>query len=125
LHVEPPGPPSSTNETACLDFSGARTYIRLIGVQSAGDGSANLHGIPEGVHCGGPDDLQYVDVGALETLHLVPGAQVGIFDTVAGREESEPIAQLAGYLDHPESGIFEVYGIAPNLVTGIGEQFHP
>jgi hypothetical protein len=43
----------------------------------------------------------------------------------AGGERSESIAQLATYLQHPELGIFEVYGITPNLVTGIAEQFHP
>ena len=125
LHVEPAGPPAATNETACLDYSGARTYVRLTAVQADGDGSATLRGIPQGVHCGGPDDLQYEDVGPLETLHLLPGAQVGIFDITAGRERSDSITQLAAYLPRPESGTFEVYGVTPNLVTGVAEQFHP
>ncbi len=125
LHVEPPGPPAATEETACLDYSGARTYVRLTGLQADGHGSATLQGIPQGVHCGGPDDLQYATIGTLETLHLLPGAKVGIFDVTAGRQRAESIAQLAAYLPHPELGIFEVYGVTPNLVTGVAEQFHP
>jgi hypothetical protein len=77
------------------------------------------------VHCGGPDDLQYEDVGVLETLRLLPGAPVGIFDIEAGREKPESIGQLAAYLQHPELGIFELYGTTPNLITAIAEQFHP
>jgi hypothetical protein len=125
MHAEPPGPPAASDETACLEYSGARTYVRLTGVQPDRDGSATLRGIPQGVHCGGPDDLQYENVGNPETLHLLPGAQVGIFDVTAGREKSASIAQLAAYLPHPESGTFEVYGVTPNLLTGVAEQFHP
>jgi hypothetical protein len=125
LHAEPPGPQAAGDETACREFSGARTYVRLTGVQVDPDGSATLLGSPQGVHCGGPDDLQYSNVGITETLHLLPGAPVGIFDIAAGAEQSESIAQLAGYLQHPELGTFEVFGATPNLVTGIAEQYHP
>ena len=41
------------------------------------------------------------------------------------KERSKSTAQLAAYLQHPELGIFEVYGTTPSLVTGIAEQFHP
>jgi len=125
LHPEPPGPTATGNQTACRDYSGMRTYVRLTGVAVAADGGATLTAIPQGVHCGGPDDLQYADTGAAETLHLLPRSPVGIFDIAAKGEQSEPIGQLSSYLQHPELGIFEVYGDPPDLVTGIAEQYHP
>jgi hypothetical protein len=91
----------------------------------AGDGAATLQGVPQGVHCGGPDDFQYANSGPPETLHLLPGAPVGIFNITAGTETSQPVGGLAAYLQHPELGVFQVYGSPPNLVTGVAEQFHP
>jgi hypothetical protein len=51
LHIEPPGPPAAGDQTACREYSGARTYVRLTGVQVDAGGSATLRGIPQGVHC--------------------------------------------------------------------------
>jgi hypothetical protein len=113
------------NQTVCRNDTGSRAYVRLTDVQVDVDGAATLQGVPEGVHCGGPDDLQYANSGAPEVLHLVPGAPVGIFNIASGAEQSEAIAQLSTYLQHPELGIFQVYGDPPNLVTGMAEQFHP
>ena len=50
---------------------------------------------------------------------------MGIFNITAGIETSQPVGGLAAYLQHPEPGIFQVYGSPPNLVTGVAEQFHP
>jgi hypothetical protein len=112
-------------QTVCRNYTGSRAYVRLTTVQVAADGAATLQAVPQGVHCGGPDDLQYANSGAPETLHLLPGAPVGIFNIASEAEQSEAIAQLSAYLRHPELGIFQVYGDSPNLVTGIAEQFHP
>jgi hypothetical protein len=113
------------DQTVCRDDTGSRAYVRLTNVQVAVDGTASLQAVPQGVHCGGPDDIQYANTGAPEILHLLPGAPVGIFSIASGAEQSEAVAQLAAYLRHPELGIFQVYGDSPNPVTGIAEQFHP
>lgn len=126
LHPDASGLPSAGDQAKCRDYTGRRTYARISSVQVRPDGSANLLVVPQEVHCGGPDDLQYNDAGAApETLHLLPGSPVGIYDISSSSEQAEPIAQLSAYLRHPESGTFEVFGDAPNMVTGLAEAFHP
>ena len=125
VHPEPAGPPAVGDQTSCRASTGARTFVHLTGVDVAVDGSATLRSVPQDVRCGGPNDLQYSDAGAEEDLHLLSGAPVGVSDGPSGLDRALPVSQLAGYLQHPESGIFEVFGDTPGLVTGLAEQFTP
>lgn len=125
VHPEPPGPTPVGDQTSCRASTGARTFVHLTGVDLASDGSATLRSVPQDVRCGGPNDLQYSDAGAEEDLHLLGGAPVGVSDGPSGLDRALPVSQLAGYLQHPESGIFEVFGETPGLVTGLAEQYTP
>jgi hypothetical protein len=101
------------------------TFVRLLAVTVAADGSATLTGNPTTVHCGGPDDLQYLPGASTETVQLVAGGSVGIFSLTTMGDTPLPVGQLSAYLAKgPESGIFQVQGSLP-AATGIAEIYHP
>jgi hypothetical protein len=121
------GTPSPT-PTTCAEFEAGRVFVRLKTVTVARDGSAVLTGNPVTVHCGGPDDFQFVDGTGTTTVDLEVG---GTVDVVGADDEPAPldVHKLAAYVaSGGETDVFLVTGTEVGTVdhaTAVAEQFHP
>ena len=124
---------TSTTETStsllvnltCAQEQAANTYVQIVSVIDHPDGSATISAHPVVLHCGGPDDRQYLPQSSLVTVQLLPNANVQILKTYYATNIPATLSQLNAYIAANWDGnIFLVVGPS-SAATGIIGQFHP
>ncbi len=118
---------SSTTTTAQLSGCAqdqSKTYVQVTSVAALSGGAATLVVHPVTLHCGGPDDRQYLPQTDNETITLLSNAPIVILD-----QNFAPIAAnvsgLQSYVTaNTDGNIFFVDGPL-SAATGLTAAFHP
>ncbi len=118
---------SSTTTTAaptgCLTDQ-SKIYVEITVVNPQTDGSTSLAGHPVTLHCGGPDDRQYIPQLTSVNITLLSSASITILDANF-MPVSATVAQLQNYITANSDGnIFFVNGPI-TAATSIVAAFHP
>jgi len=128
-----PGTSTSTTETStslpvnltCVQEQAANTYVQIVSVVDHADGSATVTAHPVVLHCGGPDDRQYLPQSAVVTVQLVPHGNVQVLKTYYASNIPATLTQLNSYVAADWDGnIFLVAG-PESAATALIAQFHP
>jgi hypothetical protein len=102
----------------------AKTYIQVTSVTALASGGATLVAHPVTLHCGGPDDRQYLPQASNLNITLTSNAQIVILD-----QNFAPLAANVGGLQNyvtanTDGNIFFVDGPL-NAATSLTAAFHP
>jgi hypothetical protein len=112
--------------TSCAAWARAHTFVEIDKAKAAPRGAQTVTGFVVRVHCGGPDDLQYIATSKRYTGHVLPHATIKVLSFAKGISFPRlPESQLPKWIAHDQSGrIFTVTGPA-KAITALTEQYHP
>ena len=111
---------------ACQKWAKEHTFVFL--TKAAGNPKTGLTVIGQTVrvHCGGPDDLQFIPTGKRFTGHLLPNAKINVLTFANGIQTPRlPESKFAHWVatDH-NSGIYSVTGPS-KAIRALAEEYHP
>jgi hypothetical protein len=112
--------------TSCTAWAKAHTFVEILKAAPAAHGALTVTGYVVRVHCGGPDDLQFIPTNRKYTGHVLPHATIKVLSFTNGITFPRlPESQLPKWIAHDQSGrIFTVNGPA-RAITALTEQYHP
>ncbi len=128
LHTTKAATPATTSTvqlTGCARDQ-SNTYVQLLSITPSTSGGATISVHPVDLHCGGPDDRQYLPLLDTETWTVAPGATFTILNQ-SQNFASIPatLAQVQAYLiADPDNNIFQSKG-SLDAVTSLDAVFHP
>lgn len=112
---------------ACQKWAKSHTFVLITKAARARGAGLNVAGQQVTVHCGGPDDMQYLPTGKRFAGRLRPAATINVL--VFGRDGVEfprlPQSRFPRWVatDH-NSGIYTVTGPF-RAIRALHEQYHP
>lgn len=111
---------------SCTAWAKAHTFVEIEKATAAAHGGQTVTGFVVRVHCGGPDDLQYIPTDEKYTGHVLPRATIKVLSFAKGITFPRlPESQLPKWIAHDQSGrIFTVTGPA-KAITALTEMYHP
>jgi hypothetical protein len=117
---------AGTQATGCAAWAREHTFVEIDKAKAAPRGAQTVTGFVVRVHCGGPDDLQYIPTSKRYTGHVLPHATIKVLSFANGISFPRlPESQLPKWIAHDQSGrIFTVAGSA-KAITALTEQYHP
>jgi hypothetical protein len=118
--------PRANPQAACQKWAKEHTFVFL--TKATGNPRAGLRvsGQTVRVHCGGPDDLQYIPTGKHFTGHLLPNAKINVLTFTNGIQTPRlPQSKFSHWVatDH-NSGIYSVTGPF-KAIRALAEEYHP
>ena len=121
---------TATGEAACEQYYAGKVFVLAKAAIVRSNGSALLTGAPVTVHCGGPDDFQFVPQSGTLTVDLAVGATITVIGEPNTTTEPLAVSKLPAYVSSgkAESDVFLLAGTRQGAVfdaTAIAEQFHP
>jgi hypothetical protein len=117
---------AGTGATSCAAWARAHTFVQIDKAKAAPHGAQTVTGYLVRVHCGGPDDFQYIPTSKKFTGHVLPHATIKVLSFANGITFPRlPESQLPKWLAHDDNGrIFTVTGSA-KAITALTEMYHP
>jgi hypothetical protein len=112
--------------TSCAVWAKEHTFVQIDKAKAAPRGAQTVTGVVVRVHCGGPDDLQYIPTNKKYTGHVLPHATIKVLSFAKGISFPRlPENQLPKWIAHDQGGrIFTVTGPAKGI-TALTEMYHP
>jgi hypothetical protein len=112
--------------TACTKWARQHMFVEITKAAAARHGGETVTGYLVRVHCGGPDDLQYIPTRKIFSGHVLPRAGITVLSFNGGLHTIRISGnQLPKRIAHDESGrIFNVTGPA-QAIRGLSEMYHP
>jgi hypothetical protein len=119
------GTPGVPNEP-CAEWAKTHTFVWIAKAKGSAKTGLTVTGDKVSVHCGGPDDLQYIVTNKAFTGHLLPSAKITVLSDTNGLAfPSLPQAQLPRWIAHDQFGsIYAVTGPA-KAIRDLNEEYHP
>jgi hypothetical protein len=117
---------AGTRATSCAAWARAHTFVQIDKAKTAPDGAQTVTGYVVRVHCGGPDDFQYIPTSKKYTGHVLPHATITVLSFANGITFPRlPEKELPKWIAHDQNGrIFTVTGQA-KAITALTEMYHP
>lgn len=113
--------------TTCQKWAKDHTFVWIAKATGSPRKGLTVTGDMVRVHCGGPDDLQYIVTSKRFTGHLLPSAKIDVLVFGNNGPESRRLAEAKFphwvATDH-NSGIYEVTG-SFKAIRGLLELYHP
>ena len=119
------GMPGTPNES-CHRWATTHTFVSITKAKGNPKAGLTVSGLKVTVHCGGPDDMQYILTNKPFTGHLLPSAKIKILTFTNGIQfPALAQAQFPRWVAHDHnSGIYTVAGPF-SAIREIDEQYHP
>lgn len=119
------GTPGVPNES-CSKWARTHTFVWIAKASGSARAGLTVTGRRVTVHCGGPDDLQYIITGKRFAGHLLPSAKITVLsDTDGIAFPALRQAQLPRWIARDHFGsIYAVTGPF-KAIRDLNEQYHP
>jgi hypothetical protein len=119
------GTPGTPDEP-CSTWAKTHTFVWIGKAAGSARTGLTVTGKMVTVHCGGPDDLQYVITGKPFAGHLLPSAKITVLsDTDGIGFPALAQAQLPRWITHDQfGGIYAVTGPF-KAICDLNEEYHP
>ncbi len=111
---------------ACQKWAKEHTFVWITKAKGNPKAGLVVTGQTVRVHCGGPDDLQYIQTGKRFTGHLLPSAKINVLTFTNGIQSPRlPESKFPHWVatDH-NSGIYAVTGPF-KAIRALMEEYHP
>ena len=111
---------------ACQKWAKEHTFVWITKAKGNPKAGLVVTGQTVRVHCGGPDDLQYIPTGKRFVGHLLPTAKINVLTFANGIQSPRlPESKFAHWVatDH-NSGIYSVTGPF-EAIRALMEEYHP
>jgi hypothetical protein len=111
---------------ACQKWAKEHTFVWITKAKGNPKAGLVVTGQTVRVHCGGPDDLQFIPTGKRFTGHLLPTAKINVLTDTNGIQFPRlPESKFAHWVatDHI-SGIYSVTGPF-KAIRALAEEYHP
>jgi|SRR5580693_2064887 hypothetical protein len=121
-----PVPAHSNPLAACQKWAKEHTFVWITKAKGNPKAGLTVTGQTVRVHCGGPDDLQYIPTGKRFAGHLLPTARINVLTDTDGIQFPRlPESKFAHWVatDHT-SGIYSVTGPF-KAIRALAEEYHP
>lgn len=117
---------ADTKAISCTVWAREHTFVQIDKAKAAPRGAQTVTGVVVRVHCGGPDDLQYIPTNKKYTGHVLPHATIKVLSFANGISFPRlPENKLPKWIAHDDNGrIFTVTGPA-KAITALTEMYHP
>jgi hypothetical protein len=118
--------PHTSPLAACQKWAKEHTFVFLIKAEGNPKAGLTVIGQTVRVHCGGPDDLQFIETGKRFTGHLLPNAKINVLTFTNGIQTPRLAeSKFAHWVatDH-NSGIYSVTGPS-KAIRALAEEYHP
>jgi hypothetical protein len=118
--------PHTSPLAACQKWAKEHTFVFLTKATGNPKAGLTVTGQTVRVHCGGPDDLQFIPTGKRFTGHLLPSAKINVLTFTNGIQTPRlPESKFARWVatDH-NSGIYSVTGPS-KAIRALAEEYHP
>lgn len=111
---------------ACQKWAKTHTFVWITKAKGHPKAGLTVSGQTVRVHCGGPDDLQYIPTGKRFTGHLRPSAKINVLTFTHGIQFPRlPQSKFAHWVAHDHnSGIYLVTGPI-KAIRALAEEYHP
>lgn len=110
----------------CHKWARTHTFVWIAKATGTARTGLTVSGDLVKVHCGGPDDLQYIITNKAFTGHVLGTAKITVVTFANGVQSRPlPLARFARWIRHDSTGrIFVVTGPF-KAIRGLNEQYHP
>lgn len=111
---------------ACHKWAKSHTFVFITRATDSRKAGLNVSGNAVVVHCGGPDDMQYLPTSKRFSGHLLPSATINVLVFSNGIQSPRlPQSKFPHWVatDH-NSGIYAVTGPV-KAIRALHEEFHP
>jgi hypothetical protein len=118
--------PHSNPVAACQKWAKEHTFVQITKAKGNPKAGLVVTGQTVRVHCGGPDDLQYISTGKRFTGHLLPSAKINVLTFTNGIQSPRlPESKFPHWVatDH-NSSIYSVTGPF-KAIRALMEEYHP
>src|ERR1700733_6816506 len=121
-----PAPSHSNPVAACQKWAKEHTFVRITKAKGNPKAGLVVTGQTVRVHCGGPDDLQFITTGKRFTGHLLPSAKINVLTFTNGIQSPRlPESKFPHWVATDYNGsIYSVTGPF-KAIRALMEEYHP